>query len=441
LIKKISALSVGMTLLLLSCATYQPPPPTLYITELPLSFVAELSLDERIITEDAWKLLKQGQGKKAGKIIAKLGTQNPFYHVGMGYASLLLNELRAAEEFFKYAQSRYPEMTTIHIGLAQVYEKYGREDQAFAEFREVLKNEPQNSWIRPRYESLKNKKTREAITLGKAFRDSRNAEESKKAYLKALYYSPENSEVHLALADLFTEENNLQNALTHLEAASSIESQNTDIQKQYAEILFLAGENKKSLEIYETLEDRYPSDQEIKKRLEILKNRLGIFELPSQYDAIHASAAVTREGVAALIGVKFKGILSEPAGKPPIIIDIATSWASKYVLNLTSLGILDVYPNHTFRPMKIITRAEMAEVLIRLIDSLRNKGFKFIQHIPPEKIRVSDISPDNYYYQPIIRIISYDIMTLTIEQSFKPDLPVSGQEAIKLLDIILALIQ
>jgi len=433
-------LSIGIILLLWSCATRTIPPPSLHIDTLPPSEVAELSLDERILIEDVWKNLRQGKGEKAKKIISKLDAQSPFYYVGLGYASFVMDELRAAEEFFKHALANSPEMTIIHTGLAQVYVRTGREDQAFSEFREVLKNEPEHPWIKPRYEALKKKKTEESMMLAKSFLDSNNLAESKKAYLKALHYSPEDSEAHIALADIFLKEESLQNALTHLEVASDLEPRNSDIQKKYAETLFLAGENKKSFEIYKALEEQYPKDTEIKSRLETLKNRLGIFELPSQYDAIQASEAVTREDMAALLGIKFKDILNEPARKPLIIIDIATSWASEYILRMTSMGILDVYPNHTFHPKKIVTRAEMAEILVRLTDSLKYKGHRFVQHIPPEKIRISDISPDNYYYRPIIRILSYDIMTLSTDKSFKPDLPVSGQEAMNFLDLILALI-
>ena len=47
-----------------SCATYQPPPPSLYIESLPASIVAEFSLEERILAEEAWETLNQGKGKK-----------------------------------------------------------------------------------------------------------------------------------------------------------------------------------------------------------------------------------------------------------------------------------------------------------------------------------------------------------------------------------------
>jgi len=429
------------TLLFCSCATYQPPPPSLYIDNLPQSIVSELSLDERILVEDAWKNLKQGKGDKAKKIFSRLDVKSPFYYAGLGYTYFILNEFQVAEEFFKAALKYHPDMALVHLGLAQIYQKEGLGDLAFAEFREVLKKEPEHTWVRPKYETLKNIKTQESLNDGKAFLSEEDTERSKASFLKALYYSPDSTEAHLALADIYKNENRPQNALVHLKAAISNDPQNKEILKNYAETLFQAEENKKSLEIYEKLQKLEPDNQKIRERLGTLKNRLGIFELPSQYNAIPSSESISKEEISALLGVKFKDILDEPSGKPLIIIDIATSWASKFILKMTSLGILDVYPNHNFRPKKIITRAEMAETLIRLIDHLKNKGYRFIQQIPPEKIQIIDVSPDNFYYQPIIFIISYDIMSLTMDKTFKPDFPVSGQEAIRLFDIILALIK
>jgi tetratricopeptide (TPR) repeat protein len=432
---------IFIMLLYWSCATYQPPPPNLYTGELSQSVVSELSLDERILVEDAWKSIRVGNVKNAQKILNTLGSENPFYYVGMGYVAYLLGDTQTAEQYFKASLSYYPEVDLAHFGLAYIYQGSNKEDNAFSEFREILKNDPNNPWAKPQYEDIKTRMTGEELADAEAFLAARNTEKSKESFLKALYYSPEITEAHLALAKIYRDENNFPNALMHLRAASTNEPQNKDIQKEYADTLFQAGDLKNSLGVYENLLAQNPGDQEIRDRLETIKNRLGIFELPSQYNTIPASESVTKEDVAALLSIKLKDILEEPSGKPPIIIDISTSWASRFILHIASLGILDVYPNHTFQPKKVITRAEMAETLFRLIEHLRKKGYSFIQQIPPNKIQISDVSPSNYYYRPILLMISYDIMTLSQERAFNPDQAVSGREAVRLLDLILALIQ
>jgi Tfp pilus assembly protein PilF len=421
--------------------TYQPIKPTLYVEDLPQTIVTELSLDERIITNEAWKNLRKDNGSKAQKILSRLGAESPAYHVGLGYAFLLLGDFQASEENFKAALNYYPGMALIHLGLAQLYQDTGRENSAFAEYREVLKKNPEHSWAKREYEALKRKKTEEALDEGLEFLARGYRERSKEAFLRVLYYSPDSAKAHLALAGIYKEEDQLQNALVHLKAASANETKNPEILNEYAETLLLTEQYARSLEVYEQLLEMQPDNQDIQSRIENLKNRLGIFELPSQYHNIPFKEATSREEMTALLAVKFKGIFEETEAKPPIIIDISTSWASKFILTTTSLGIMEIYPNHTFQPQKIITRAEMAEILLRLINLLKKKGYPLIQQFPPEIIRISDVSPDNYYYNPITQIISYQIMDLDAERAFRPEHPVSGQEVIKILDIILSLIE
>lgn len=429
-----------MSLFICSCATYHPPLPNFYIDSLPVSLVSEFTLEERIVIEDAWKNLKEGKVDKAKKVIMKLDQTNPLYYSGLGYIYYLLNDTALAEDYFKAAVNEHPELTLARIGLGQIYQETGRDELAFSEYREVLKRESEHSWAKTKYENIRKRKTEEALYDGKTLSAGGEIEASKSAYLKALYYTPGNLQAHLELADIYLELNESQNAIVHLKAAYANDTQNPDILSAYAEALFLTENNKKSLEIYERLSGLTPDNTLVKERIEILKNRLGIFELPSQYDSIALSESATKEELSALIGIKFKDSLDDSDKKPPIIIDISTSWASKYILKMASLEILNVYPNHTFQPQKIVTRAEMAEILNQLILQLKKKGHQFIQQIPSQQIQITDISQDNFYYRSIVAIISYDIMSLSLGRKFNPDQSISGSDAIRLLDIILALI-
>lgn len=441
MVKKVFGILLPAAFFFWSCATVSPPAPAVAIGPLPAAVVSKLSLDERILTEEAWKNLREGRSSKAIKLLEKLDPSNPLYSAGLGYAYYFLYDFPTAEEYFLSSLRNQPDLTLSHFGLAQIYEKTGREGLAFTEYRNVLKTEPEHPSARLRYESIRTKMTEEALENGLNFVRTENDEKAKEAYLQALFYSPRSNQAHLALADIYIKENQPEKALVHLKAASENAPEDLALRKRYAAALFDLEKNKTSYELYEKLNEQEPQNQEIKEKLQVLKNRLGIFELPSQYSAIVNTESITKEDLSALLGVKFKDHLEEPQGKPTIIIDIATSWASRFILKMTSLNLMDVYPNHTFQPQKNVTRAELAEILVRLIKYLNRKGASIISQIPIEQIRITDISPDNYYYDPVVQIISYDIMNLARDKSFRPDLPVSGQQAIRCLDIILALVQ
>ncbi|MCJ7579865.1 MAG: S-layer homology domain-containing protein [Candidatus Aminicenantes bacterium] len=441
MVKKAIPVYLVLTFLCWSCSTYSPPSLTLYVEQLPQSVIGEMSLEERILTEEAWKNLGQGDGDKAKKALIKLGQESPLYYAGLGYALFLLDDIQKAEEFFKAALLTFPDLILIHVGLAQIYQKTGREDSAFSEFRNIIKLDPDHPWAKSRYETIKSQIITSTLQEAREYVAAGETEKSKASYLKVLFYSPASIEAHFALAGIYKEEKNFQSALVHLKAASTFDPENSEILHLYGDVLFTIQDHKKSLEIYEKLSLEEPDNPQIKGRLEIIKSRLGIFELPSQYGNIPNSEAVTREDLAAVIGVKFKDYLEDPAQQPLIIIDIATSWAAKFILKMTTLGLIDVYPNHEFQPKKILSRAELAEILVRLIMHLEEKGHKFIQQIPLDRIQIVDVTSSNYYYQPILTIISYDIMSLFSDKTFKPDSPITGRETINLFDIILALIE
>jgi len=439
--KSILPLFLLALLLAASCATYHPQPPSFYFEPLAPDIVTSLSLEDRLLVEDAWTYLQQGYPEKAQKLFARLSPESPFYYIGLGYTAYLQGNKVAAKEYFQTALKYQPQLYLAYLGLAQLHLEEGDEEAALAELREILKSRPHHPWALEKYRTLRTRKTNEKLALARAALSQNNPEEAKKALLASLYYSPESIEANLLLADIYLREKNYDQALIHLQTVYQKEPQNPTVLEKYGQLLFLRQNYKKSLEIYQKLQQIKPEDKQIKETIERLKNRLGIFELPSQYEKIPTLEALTKEDIAALIGVKFKNYLEKPAGRPPILIDIATSWAAKFILTTASLGLLEVYPNHTFQPKKVVTRAEFAEIIYRLVNYLQRKGFRFIQQIPPEKIQLDDVSPDNYYYQPILFVLSYDLMSLNPEKKFETERPISGIEATKTLDIILNLIR
>jgi Tfp pilus assembly protein PilF len=440
-VKKKIFISLCILFLLWSCQIEQIPSPQIYTGSLPQSQVSGLSLDERIIIEEAWDDIRNGNGRKALSQVSKLSPENPFYTIIMAYSYYLLNDTQSAEHYFKTAIEKNPEIAVTHLGLAQLYQKTMRDDLAFLEYREVLKYEPEHPWAKSRYEEIKADKTRDILQTAQSLMKQGDISASEKTYLKALYYSPESIQAHTALAHIYLEQNKYERALIHLKTLLSFQPENTQFLKLYAEALFQNEEFKKSYEAYKDLKKLEPEDQDIDKRIEQLKNRLGIFELPSQYNTIPSRETITREDMAAILGIEFQKHLQAPNKEPPIIIDISTSWASEYILKLTSMGILDIYPNHTFKPKKIVTRAQLAEIIYRLISFLKQNGYTLIQQIPPQSIDLSDVPPNNFYYRPIIMAVSYGVLNTSMGRNFNPNDPVSGQEALRAIKILLSLIK
>jgi len=424
-----------------ACVSVAPLPPSLYIENPTASFTASLPLDARIAVEDAWRHLKQGRPDKAEKSILKLGETSPFYYAGFGYIALLRNDLQAAEGYLQKAVQDFPDLAIGHLALGQLYRKAGREEEAHGSFLEVLKRDPENAYARREADNIVALMTDAYLTQGRSAAATGAVEPAKEAFLKSLHYSPKLEEAHLALARIFRKEKNFSAALFHLRTASANDPSSKAVLLEYAQALEESKSLGPSLEAYEKVLALDPKDKTAAERVAALKAKLGIVELPSQYAEIPGRESVTKEDVAAVIAVKFREFVDDNPPKPPIIVDITTSWASKFIVKVAALDIMEVYSNHTFEPRKAVRRAEMADTLVRLINVLRKKGTKVIAQIPAERIQISDVPPEHLFHKSIVQAVSTQVMDLGPDRTFRPDQPLTGSEAIRLFDLLLGLIR
>lgn len=330
-------------------------------------------------------------------------------------------------------------MTPARIGLAQIYESRRESEKVLGEYREILKRDPDDHWAKPRFEALRDDLVKASLADARTALAAGDRETAKREFLKVLFFAPETVEAHLDLARIYRQEKNAASALLHFKAAMEGRTADKAVLREYAEYLADSGELGQSLDVLEKLAALEPQDAAIGKRIEGLKAKLGIYELPSEYAGIPAREAVAREDLAALIGVKFGDLLDSPGGRTEILVDIAMSWAQRYIVKVASLNIMSVFDNHTFQPRRIINRAELADTAVRLIGVLQSRGARFVPLVEARRIQVADVSADNYYRQAIIRALSFQVMTLTPERMFEPERTVPGNEAIRVMELILGL--
>jgi tetratricopeptide (TPR) repeat protein len=435
MVKRIAVL--GLALLgAWSCATLPPAPPAFYVEDLPPETTAQLGLDDRIAAEDAWDALKVGRVALARKYLMRLGTASPVREAGLAYADLLEANFGDAEARFKSSISGTPGMIPSRVGLAQIYESRRERDKAFAQYREILEIDPGHRWAGPRFENLRDEMVRESMAAARTALAVGNRETAKREFLKALGYDPGSTAAHLELGRIFRQEKSYDDAVAHFEAALEAGTDDKAVLREYAELLAEAGDLGRSLEVLEKLAAAEPRDASVGKRVEELRAKLGVYEIPSQYDSIPGLEAITREDLAALIGVKFADSLESPGRRTEILVDIATSWAQKFIVPVASLDIIKASVNHTFQPKRIINRAELADAAVRLIEALQNRGARFVRLVEPRRIQISDVDASNVYFASITKALAYQIMALTPERRFEPERTVSGEEAIRVLDII-----
>jgi len=424
-----------------SCVTVTLPPPTLDIESPTPSISASLSLDERIAVEDAWKALRQGRLDRARNILLALPAEDPFRAAGLGYADFIANNLASAEGGFLEAAANFPDLPLAYMGLAQVYQATGQTDLAYKNFLEVLKREPENVRARSEVDAIRLTKTREYVTEAESYASIGNVSRGKEAYLKALEFSPRLQEAHLGIARLYLKEKDYPNALFHLQAASRNDPKDAAVLAEYADALYLSGQLSRSLDEYTRLLELDSANTVARARAEAIRDKLGAWEPPSQYAAIPSLSAVTREDMAALIAVKFKDPFDAAPPRTPVIVDIATSWALRDIVKVAGYGIMEVNSNRTFEPQKVVSRADLAGILVKLVSALRKRGFRIVEQIPVDRIRIADVPADHFSFPAISQAVAFQLLDLGPDRTFTPDRPVPGSEAVKALDLLAGLIK
>lgn len=96
-------------------------------------------------------------------------------------------------------------------------------------------------------------------------------------------------------------------------------------------------------------------------------------------------------------------------------------WAAKEINELSEQGILVGYPDGTFQPDELVTRAEFASMAIKAL------GQEHAQVAQPEMF--ADISPDFWAYDVIQKALFFDLIS-TKDRYFRPYDSVSRAEAI-----------
>ncbi|QAY65876.1 choice-of-anchor I family protein [Paenibacillus protaetiae] len=110
-------------------------------------------------------------------------------------------------------------------------------------------------------------------------------------------------------------------------------------------------------------------------------------------------------------------------GDSPAFTDVQGHWAADAINKLASAGILTGMPDGTFKPDQLMTRAEYSAVLFRVLGLGSGK----------ETSAFNDIAPDAWYHNYIDALAQEGIISGFEDGSFRPDQPITREEAFVLL--------
>ena len=103
--------------------------------------------------------------------------------------------------------------------------------------------------------------------------------------------------------------------------------------------------------------------------------------------------------------------------------DVKGHWAQAYIENWTDKGVINGYPDGTFRPDQQITRAEVAKILTLAYEMSTDVA----------KTNFTDVSQSDWYYLFVQACAANAVVNGYSDGSFKPNNPITRSEAVKMV--------
>jgi Flp pilus assembly protein TadD len=405
-----------------------PPPPEGELYRFPVPRAGEQPASENATLQAAWREVTSGDTLAAAKRYDKLLRRHPqssAARTGLGYARLRAGQLDAASQSFATTLERLPEDVPALAGAASVAARRGDLEGAMALMRRASLAAPDDVQVRKRLGSLKLQVTDRRMAEAEAALERGDTETAAVAYAAALGAAPEVTGVRLALARVLSGRGERDAAIAVLEADPAGERQ---ILLELGRILNDGAEYARALEVYTRLLAHGPGDAEARAGQRRAEEGLEGQAMPEEYRAIPDAARVTRADLAALVAVRVQRLRRAGPGEPRVAVDISGSWARDQVARILALGIMDVYPNHTFQPNAIVRRVDLARAAARSLDILRWPA--------GTSAAPADMSRSHLDFVVVERVLAAGLMGLTPAGAFEPWRPVTGREAIEVVDAL-----
>lgn len=392
----------------------------------------ELSAAEASKHREAWAEIVAGEADRAARRLEKLrraGGGRASVDAALAYARLRSGRLEEAEAGFSTVLSGRPDWLPALVGAGSTAARQGDDERALELYRRAQTVAPQDALVRKRIGSLKLAVTERRMARAQAALLRGDSTAARTEYEAVLAVAPEVAPVRLALAELLARAGEEEAAVGVL---GGDPTGDRPLAVRRAEILLGQGRYDDAEAAFRALLARLPADVEARAGLARTLEAREAAAMPEEYGRIPEATRVTRADLAALLAARLKVLPGLVAGEPRVAVDIGGSWARESIAAVLARDLMPLYPNHTFQPGAAVRRADLARAAARVLDALR-----WPRAAAPTPV---DMPPSHLDYEPVSRALGAGVMSLTEVGSFEPWRPVSGREAIEVVDEVVRLV-
>ena len=392
----------------------------------------EVSSHEAKELRAAWRDVIAGDTASAARRYETLLKRRPGLtaaRTGLAFTRLRAGRFGEASSGFDAVLADQPDDLPALVGAASAAVRRGDADAALGFYHRAQSVAPEDALVRKRLAALRLQVTERRIGLAQAAVARGDAEAATREYAAALEAAPEVAGVRLTLADLLVSRGDVPGALAVLEADPSGDRQ---VALRRAALLVEQQDFARAMEVYQGLLVRDRADEAARAGEKHARESLELLSMPEEYRRIPEAPRVTRADLAALVAARVGALRRAGPGEPRVAVDLGGSWAREYIARVLALGIMEPYPNHTFQPGATVRRVDLARAAARTLDRLG-----FARDAAPAP---TDMSRSHLDYEAVERVVAAGLMALSAQGAFEPWRPVSGSEAIDVVDGVVRLV-
>ncbi|HEY3120671.1 MAG TPA: tetratricopeptide repeat protein [Vicinamibacteria bacterium] len=424
-----------VTLAIVAAACAKPTAPRAPEAEgflFPFARPGEANADEQKRLAEAWKDVISGDPSRAERAYVKLLERHAIFipaETGLAYTRLRQGRAAEALEKLQSVLGRRADYLPALAGAATAARRLGDAEAAFGFYRRAQAQAPSDPGIARGLAEMKLQVTERRVAAARSALAAGRAEDAIAAYRSALEVAPEVATLRIELANLLVELRDVAGALALLDADPGGDRQ---VLVREAELLVGERDYNRALEVYRRILARDPRDPDALRGSREVREVLELLRMPEEYRRLPGLPRLTRADLAALVAAKVTALSRLGAGAPKVAIDISGSWAREHIVRLLALDLMDLYPNHTFQPAAIVRRGDLARVAQRILDAFKVPA--------PAAPNLSDMTRGNLLYYAAARVVGAGLMDLTPTGAFEPWRPVTGEDAVRVIEGLVGLV-
>ena len=380
--------------------------------------------------QQAWTLLQANDLRGAGREVRAAVTRAPSSPAAsalQGYVSLAGRQPDSALKAFDAALARRSGFVAALVGRGYALIDLKREAEGLEALQSALASDRSLVEVQRRVDTLRLRAVDTAVDAASAARAAGRLDEAVARYTQAIQVSPDSAFLYRDRAAVERQQGRLDAALADLRRAVSLEPSDVEGLTALGSALAASGELREAERIYRQAYAIDPSDT-LRADLARVAQQLREATLPGQVREIESRKQLSRGDLAALLGVRFEGLLRGAPAAQMVITDLRDDWSRTWISAIAGAGVMEPYANHTFQPAAPALRADLAAASWRLL-AIAAPGKPALRSYLKERPRISDVASTHPLYLAAASAVASGVMPLLDGGRFDAARGLSGAEA------------